>query len=245
MQITWYSTFISKSKIFNLLIISILVLNMLACSVAPSNLQVVYTEDCGKTWQLVPTGQRVPSGVGNMCYRVVMIPNYQLQGESKFKVQFSNKVNAFVDMDYIYTIVEPLKFITQSRGIGTAKYDTEASKEYIDNQFESTESILLDKKIKDICRAYLITQDVVDFDANFEKIVFDDANKALVGFGVKLESLDIIPSFGEQTTEAIDATTALRIYESKGMKDQGIEIIKAKAGASKIVIQSSKPEVGN
>jgi hypothetical protein len=244
MQLFSHLNFRPSQKLFNLFIIGLLAINLVACSVAPSNLQVVYTENCGKTWQLVPTGQRVPSGVGNMCFRVVMIPNYQLQGDSKFKVQFANKVNAFVDMDYIYTIVEPLKFITQSRGIGTAKYDTEASKEYIDSQFESTESILLDKKIKDICRSYLITQDVVDFDANFEKIVFEDANKSLISFGVKLESLDIIPSFGEQTTEAIDATTALRIYESKGMKEQGIEIIKAKAGASKIVIQSKAETSG-
>lgn len=225
------------------LILSLMTIYLVACSVAPSNLQVVYTEDCGKTWRLVPTGQRVPSGVGNMCFRVVMIPNYQLQGDSKFKVQFANKVNAFVDMDYIYSITEPLTFIRQSRGIGAGRYDAEASKEMIDGQFESTESLLLDKKIKDICRDYLISQDVVDFDANFEKIIFDKANVDLKTYGVKLESLDIIPSFGDQTTEAIDAATALRIYESKGMKEQGIEIIKAKAGATKVVIQQKAEEV--
>jgi hypothetical protein len=210
------------------------------CSFAPSNIQVVLTKDCGKTWEMVETGKQIPSGVGNFCYRVVMIPNYQLVGESRYKVTFDNNVSAFVDMDYTYSIIQPLKFIPNGRGIGSAKYDTEAKKEYIDSQFESLESTLLDKKIKDICREYFKSQDVVDFDANFEKAIFDKANADFDKIGIRLESLDIIPTFGEQTTEAIDATTALRIYKSKGMEKEGIEIIKAKASASKITIHQDK-----
>jgi hypothetical protein len=216
------------------------VLALSQCSFAPSNIQVVLTRDCGKTWEMVETGKQIPSGVGNYCYRVVMIPNYQLVGDSRYKVTFDNNVSAFVDMDYTYSIVEPLKFIPNGRGIGSAKLDTEAKKEYIDSQFESLESTLLDKKIKDVCRDYFKTQDVVDFDANFEKVIFDKANESFQKIGIRLESLDIIPTFGEQTTEAIDATTALRIYKSKNMEKEGLEIIKAKASASKIIVQQDK-----
>ncbi len=218
----------------------IILLSLSRCSFAPSNIQVVLTRDCGKNWEMVETGKQIPSGVGNFCYRVVMIPNYQLVGESRYKVTFDNNVSAFVDMDYTYSIVKPLKFIPKGRGIGSAKLDTEAKKEYIDSQFESLESTLLDKKIKDVCREYFKTQDVVDFDSNFEKAIFDKSNESFQELGIRLESLDIIPTFGEQTTEAIDATTALRIYKSKGMEKEGIEIIKAKASASKISIHQDK-----
>lgn len=217
----------------------ILALFVSACSFAPANVLVVYTNNCGKTWKQVDTGEQVPSGVGNYCYRVVMIPNYQLVGDSRYKVTFDNNVSAFVDMDYTYSIVDALKFIPNGRGIGSAHYDTEATKEYIDSQFESLETSLLDKKIKDICREYLRSQDVVDFDSNFEKVVFDKANKEFEALGIRLESLDVIPQFGEQTTEAIDATTALRIYASKNFEKEGLEIIKAKASATKINIQSN------
>jgi hypothetical protein len=209
-------------------------------SFAPSNIQILITEDCGKTWKIIKTGSSVPTGIGNYCYRVVMIPNYQLVGDSRYKVTFNNNVSAFVDMDYTYSIVEPLKFIPNGRGIGSAKFNTEASKEYIDSQFESLESTLLDKKIKDICRDFFKKQDVVDFDDNFEKIIFDNANADFEKLGIRLESLDVIPTFNEQTTEAIDATTALRIYKSKGLEKEGLEIIKAKASSSKIIIHEPK-----
>ncbi len=211
-------------------------------SFAPSNIQVLVTLDCGKTWKIVETGSSVPTGIGNYCYRVVMIPNYQLVGDSRYKVTFDNNVSAFVDMDYTYSIIDPLKFIPNGRGIGAAKYNTEASKEYIDGQFESLESTLLDKKIKDICRDYFKKQDVVDFDDSFEKIIFDNANSVFEKLGIRLESLDVIPTFNQQTTEAIDATTALRIYKSKGLEKEGIEIIKAKASSSRITVQESQPQ---
>lgn len=214
-------------------------------SFAPSNIQVLVTVDCGKTWKVIETGSSIPNGVGNYCYRVVMIPNYQLVGDSRYKVTFSNNVSAFVDMDYTYSIVKPLKFIPNGRGIGSAKYNTEASKEYIDGQFESLESTLLDKKIKDICREYFRTQDVVDFDDAFEKIIFDKANASFEKLGIRLESLDVIPTFSEQTTEAIDAATALRIYRSKGLEKEGLDIIKSKASSSKIIIHENTKKEKN
>ncbi len=224
----------------NLLLLIFLLVFGGCSSYAPSNIQILITEDCGKSWRIIPVGNSVPTGIGNYCYRVVMIPNYQLVGESRYKVTFDNNVSAFVDMDYVYSIVDPLKFIPNGRGIGTAKLNTEASKEYIDGQFESLESTLLDKKIKDICRDYFKKQDVVDFDDNFEKVIFDKANVDFEKLGIRLESLDVIPSFNEQTTEAIDATTALRIYKSKGLEKEGIEIIKAKASSSKIIVHETK-----
>lgn len=55
-----------------------------SCNYAKSNQQVVISSDCGMTWKKIKAGESVPKGVANPCYMKVVIPNYPMQGDSRF-----------------------------------------------------------------------------------------------------------------------------------------------------------------
>lgn len=84
------------------------------CNYAKSNQQVVVSNDCGMTWKKINAGDAVPKGVGNPCYMKVVMPNYPMQGDSRFISNFKDRVRAAVHIDYDYSITEPLAFIKQA-----------------------------------------------------------------------------------------------------------------------------------
>ncbi|MFY7788322.1 MAG: hypothetical protein ACOVQA_10660, partial [Thermoflexibacteraceae bacterium] len=86
-----------------------------------------------------------------------------------------------------------------------------------------------------------INEDVVDFSpSDFEDKLLPKANTLLEPLGIKLDYLSFVPVFNEQTDHAIDVATAIKIYESKNMRQEGINIIIAKSGAAKITIQNKE-----
>jgi len=42
----------------------------------------------------------------------------------------------------------------------------------------------------------------------------------------------------EQTRQAIDVSTAMKVYESKGLQDVGKQVMIERAGATKIVVEN-------
>ena len=46
--------------------------------------------------------------------------------------------------------------------------------------------------------------------------------------------MSFVPTPSEQTEQAIDVATAMKIYESKGLEEIGKQVISNKAGATKI-----------
>ena len=107
------------------------------------------------------------------------------------------------------------------------------------SKFESAENTIIDKRIKDIARELLGNTDIVDFDqSDFEEVLLDRANKNLEERGVRINYLSFVPIPSEQTAQAIDVATAMRIYESKNLQDVGKEVIKNKAGANRIIVNS-------
>lgn len=223
--------------ILNFAIILVL-LNLQSCNYAKSNQQVVVSDDCGMTWKKINAGDAVPKAGVNSCYMKVVMPNYPMQGESKFVSNLKEKVRANVHIDYDYSIIEPLAFIKQAKYLGKANTDAD-SEEAIGTAFEGAENMVIDKRIKDVAKGIFIDSDIVELDqSDLESQLLIESNKVLEPLGVKLNFITLTFDLDEQTRQAIDVSTAMKIYASKGIKDIGEKVMSARAGATKIVVEN-------
>jgi hypothetical protein len=144
-------------------------------------------------------------------------------------------------MDYEYEIIDPVKFITEAPYLAKSNSDADDVSSN-PSRFESAENSIIDKRIKDIARDLLLNIDIVEFDqSEFEDTLQVQVNKALSDRGVRINYLSFVPTPSEQTEQAIDVATAMKIYESKGLEEIGKQVIANKAGATKIEM-SVKPE---
>jgi hypothetical protein len=213
-----------------------------SCSHAKSNQQVVVSEDCGSTWKQIANGNAVPKGGINTCYMKVVMPNFNLQGETKFKVNLKDKVKGEIQMDYDYSITNALSLIKSAKYLGTANADVNSDEALDPVKFEVAENVLIEKQIREIAGAVLLSEDVVDMDiAEIEAVIQEKSNKALEQFGVKLNSIFIAFDPDEHTREAIDIATAMKIYESKGLTELGKQVIIQRAGANRTNVINNIP----
>jgi len=103
------------------------------------------------------------------------------------------------------------------------------------SRFESAENSIIDKRIKEAARELLQDVDIVEFDqSEFEDTLLLVVNKSLENRGVRLNFLSFVPTPSEQTEQAIDVATAMKIYESKGLQEVGKLVIANKAGATRV-----------
>lgn len=223
---------------WSLLLIAV-TLTVMGCSHAKSNQQVLISQDCGMTWQKVNAGDAVPTGAGNMCFMKYVIPNFPMQGGSVYNINMK-KVKVITDIDYDYSIVDALSFIKEAKSLGSSNQNVD-SKEALDPAaFESAENRVIDIRIKDILKSMLVEADIVEIDqSDAEEQIRVAANKILEKYGVYINyvTLTLLPD--EQTREAIDVTTAIRVYENKGMRELGEKIMLARAGAPKLNINTA------
>ena len=232
-------------KILSALAISLTLLTFQSCERSQANVRTLISNDCGVTWELIPAGQTIPKRM-LACELKTTIPGSPMTGESHFKTNFANKVKTNIDMDYEYEIIDPVKFITEAPYL--AKTNSESDAVSADNsRFESAENSIIDKRIKDIARELLLTIDIVEFDqSEFEDTLQTKVNKSLASRGVRINYLSFVPTPSEQTEQAIDVATAMKIYESKGLQEVGRQVIANKAGATrvemKVVESQNNPE---
>lgn len=210
-----------------------------SCNYAKSNQQVVVSTDCGMTWKKINAGDAVPKGIGNPCFMKVIMPNYPMQGDSKFITNLKDRVRANVHIDYDYSITEPLAFIRQAKYLGKANKDADDDGALNPDAFEGAENMVIDKRIKDVGKAMFLKEDIVELDqADLENSLLEESNKILAPFGVHLNFITLTFDLDEQTRQAIDVTTAMKIYESKSISDIGKQVMSARAGATKITIET-------
>lgn len=214
-------------------------LGLQSCNYAKSNQQVVVSTDCGMTWQKVNIGDAVPLGTGNRCFIKVVMPNYPMQGDSRFVSNFREKVRANIHIDYDYSIIDPLAFIKQAKYLGRANADADASEALDPKAFETAENSVIDKRIREVVKGLLIEEDIVEADqADLENSVLDKSNKMLEQLGIKLNFVTLTFDLDEQTRQAIDVATAMKIYQTKSLDDVGKTVIAARAGATKITVEN-------
>jgi hypothetical protein len=213
------------------------------CNYAKSNQQVVVSDDCGMTWKKIKAGDAVPKGTMNACYMKVVMPNYPMQGDSKFISNFKDRVRASVHIDYDYSIVEPLSFIKQAKYLGKANADADDDGALNAEAFEGAENMVIDKRIRDVSKDIMLEEDIVELDqAELETKLLAESNKILEPLGIHLNFITLTFDLDEQTRQAIDISTAMKIYDSKGLNDIGKQVMSARAGAPKIVIENKIPQ---
>lgn len=228
----------STKQISFILISFALITSMISCNYAKSNQQVVVSDDCGMNWTKIEAGDAVPKGGVNPCYMKVVIPNYPMQGESKFITNLKDRVRANVHIDYDYSITDALAFIKQAKFLGKANTDAD-NEDAIGESFEGAENMVIDKRIKDVAKNVFVDADIVELDqSDMEQHLLTESNKILEPLGVHLNFITLTFDLDEQTRQAIDVSTAMKIYQSKGLEDIGKQVMTQRAGATKIVIEN-------
>lgn len=230
-----------KKTLITLALIAISANLLQSCDRAQANVQTLYTSDCGQTWRLIKAGQAIPKAI-TACEYSVTIPDYPMQGESKFKASFKDKVLADIEISYDYIITNGMAFIGEAKYLGKAGADAQDESNAA-SAYETAENSVIDKRIKEIARQLLPTEDIVDFSqSDFEDQLLSQVNKLLEARGVKLNFLSFVPQPSEQTAQAIDVATAYKIYESKGLQEVGKSVMSERAGATKIQVQNTIPK---
>jgi hypothetical protein len=233
----------TNNLILSSLMLLIIITVLQSCNYAKSNQQVVVSDDCGKTWKKINAGESVPKGGLNACYMKVVIPNYPMQGESRFVSNLKDRVRASIHIDYDYSITEPLEFIKQAKFLGKANVDAD-DENAIGSSFEGAENMVIDKRIKDVAKSVFIDADIVELDqSEMEAHLLTESNKVLEPLGVHLNFITLTFDLDEQTRQAIDVSTAMKIYESRGLQEIGKQVMSQRAGATKIVIENRPLEV--
>lgn len=208
---------------------------------AVTNVQTLVSSDCGKSWQLIPPGQSIPRQMMS-CDLRISIPNYPMQGDAQFKVNFKNRVLVTTSASYEYTITDPMKFITNARYIGRQNSAGD-SKENAAGQYETAENLLIDRRIREVASTLLRDEDIVVFDASeFEDKLLAELNKVLEERGVALNSIAFVPTPDDQTRQAIDTGAALRVYQAIGQEELGRQMMVARAGAPVIHVSTDEKE---
>ena len=212
-----------------------------SCDYATSNVQTLYTSDCGVSWKLIKAGESIPKAMG-MCSYKVTIPDYPMQGESKFKTAFKDKVLANVEVTYDYAIVNGIQFISEAKYLGKSNTSSD-DKTNGSDAYETAENSVIDKRIKEVARELLIAEDITDFSqSDFEDKLLNEVNKLLKDKGVELNFLSFVPIPDEQTRTAIDVATASKIYKAKDLVEIGEKVLSAKAGATRVNVTVEKDE---
>ena len=227
-----------------MLLVATLVTLLSACNYAKSNAQTLYTGDCGKTWRAIPTGQRVPSTV-TFCEYTTALPDYPMQGGAEFLTQFSGNVLVKVQIAYDYQITDPLKFIENAKFLGKMRdaagdgsEETNAS-DGGTTKFETAENVVIDVRLRELVTSSTKDDDIVKFNpSTFEDKLFEEANKLLASRGVTLNSITFVTMPEDQTRMAIDAATAMAVYDSKGMGELGRNLVIARAGATQVNVHT-------
>lgn len=210
-----------------------------SCNYAKSNQQVLVSDDCGMGWKKINAGDAVPKGGVNPCYMRVVLPNFPMQGDSRFIANLKDKVRATVHIDYDYSIIEPLAFIKQAKYLGKANAHADDSSALDNSAFESAENMVIDKRIRDVGKGLFLVQDIVEMDqAELENQLLGESNKVLEPFGVHLNFITLTFDLDEQMRQAIDVSTAMKVYDSKGLSEIGKQVMIERAGAPKIMVDA-------
>lgn len=223
----------------------VLLFALSSCHYAKSNQQVLTSSDCGKTWVKAEAGESVPRGGVNPCYQKVVIPNYPMSGDTQFIANLNgkDKIKATIHIDYDYNIVDGLLFMKEAKSLGKSNVDAD-DEEAIGLQFESAENRVIDKRIKEITKGLLESADIVELDiSDMEHEIQTKSQEILDKYGIRLNFITFVLIPDELTRQAIDASIAMKIYESKGYVELGKQIMIQKAGATSINVTTASGPV--
>lgn len=226
-------------KTLTLMLIVSMTMFVQSCDRAQANVTTLISNDCGLTWELIKPGQTIPKRM-TTCEMKTTVPSSPMTGDSHFKTRFKNNVKVFIDVDYEYSIIDPVIFISEATYLAKTNADGDEVSGN-SSRFESAENSIIDKRVKDVSRELLDSIDIIEFDqSEFEDKLLEQVNILLSKRGVKINFISFVPEPSPQTEQAIDVATAMKIYQSKDLVELGKSVITNKAGANNIVINSNK-----
>ncbi len=216
---------------------------LVGCARTPSNVHVISTTNCGASWEKLDVGATVPKHTGNPCGYNTALPNWPMAGETQFKTQFKKNVLSTARLSYSYSISNPLAFVDEARYLGKMGGSLEIAADSVGARFEMAENVIIDKLLREVATELTRDLDVVDANpALIEEQILEKSRAALEKKGVVLADLALVIENDEQTRLAIDAATAVRVYEAAGIADVGKQVIAARAGATQIVISGESQQ---
>lgn len=215
---------------------------LVGCERVPSNVHALSTTDCGANWTKLIVGETVPKHTANPCGYNLAVPNWPMAGETTFKTQFAKKVLSNARLSYSYSITNPIAYISEARYLGKMKSNSlEISADATGSQYEMAENIIIDKMLREVTTELTRSVEIVDADpAHIEEAIYKKAKDILDNKGIEIADLALVIENEEQTRLAIDTATAIRVYESAGIKLVGEQVIIARSGATKIDINTQK-----
>ncbi|MNS43263.1 hypothetical protein D3C72_756600 [compost metagenome] len=99
------------------------------------------------------------------------------------------------------------------------------------------ENIIIDKMLREVTTELTRDLDVVDANpAEIEDAILKTAKDTLEKKGIVLSDLALVIENDDLTRLAIDAATAIRVYEAAGIRTVGESVMTARAGATKIQV---------
>lgn len=214
-------------------------LALVGCDRAPSNVYVLSTNDCGSHWEKLEVAATIPKHAGNPCGYNTALPNWPMAGDATFITQFDKKVKSTARISYQYSITDPVAFVNVARYLGKMGGSLEISADDAGSKYEMAENTVIDKLLREVTTDLTRTKDVVDANpAELETELFNLTAEPLAKKGITLTDLALVIENDVQTSLAIDAATALRVYDAEGIPELGKAIIVARAGATNIKVEN-------
>lgn len=218
------------------LILTLLLVSSCRPSVNP-NEWVVSTATCWNTMTVSKAGDLIPRLI-TACDRMVVLPATELAADFTGETKFIGKVGGKVNVTYQWRITDPITFIQSAKSI-TSSQTTEGYK--IDpTALEIIENTVVDKMLIDLIREYTPSKEAGIDELEVEKDLNKLSESEFRNRGVEIYNMSININYTEQTEEAIDVISALKFYERNNELELGREVIKAKAGATKVTVDNTK-----
>ena len=139
-----------------------------------------------------------------------------------------------LNFTYQWRIVDPIAFVQSAKSITSSS--TEEGYKISATAIENIENTVVDKMLIDIIREYTPNQEAGVDELQIEKDLERLSSTQFASRGVVISNVSVNVDFSQQTEEALDVISALRFYELNNERELGIEVIKAKAGATVVNI---------
>ena len=161
-----------------------------------------------------------------------------MSADITIETKFQDRVAGIVNLTYQWKITEPIKLISSAKSITSSPTDGDSKIDV--SALEAIENSVVDKMIMDVIREYTPSKQAGLDELTIEKEVFQLCKDKFSDRGVEFDNMSVNVTFSNQVEEALDVMSALKFYESNGEKDLGRDVIKAKAGATTIQVNTSK-----
>lgn len=224
-------------KIFQFSLLLFITIFSSCRAIVNPNEWVVSTGTCWNTMSVTKAGQAIPR-LHTACDRMVILPATFMSADITIETKFQDRVAGIVNLTYQWRITNPIKFISNAKSITSSPTDGDSKIDV--SALEAIENSVVDKMIMDVIREYTPSKQAGLDELTIEKEVFELCKNKFSDRGVEFDNMSVNVTFSNQVEEALDVMSALKFYESNGEKNLGRDVIKAKAGATTIQVNTSK-----